>query len=399
MNDQCSVFCGRSCGGQCASCPWGWSANPPHIPGFNKTQSLSCQPCGNGFTVYDWLFVAFHVLAALLLHYQAIWRLSVTRWRGVAAEYASATVEVCGGFMLTILAFPPFGSVWINACYSASLIQQDINQYWYNSFPDGYYILMPSSIFFFDPFHDKLDATWRCFYEIIYPRFSLPLIGLCLSLIITVTLRPIVLNFCSMHDTTYQKMPYLYKALSSTLVAYPMYTLVVSVLGGFIYKYYAYLLLLAALLCLSFYAAYASNQKYTRLITSSDRLIHIPFILWHFLLLAASAWSYVSSETDNMNLYSIVFPLTLVPFAFLFLTDDITNAQTARVESNPGTDLKEHVKVARTMIDSDDNGESNRGVGGGGGFSGFIIDHSASQPRTEDSYPPRRNFQQQTAHN
>ena len=59
-----------------------------------------------------------------------------------------------------------------------------------------------------------------------------------------------------------------------------MYTLVVSVLGGFIYKYYAYLLLLAALLCLSFYAAYASNQKYTRLITSSDRLIHIPFILW-----------------------------------------------------------------------------------------------------------------------
>ena len=34
----------------------------------------------------------------------------------------------------------------------------------------------------------------------------------------------------------------------------------------------------------------------------------------HFLLLAASAWSYVSSETDNMNLYSIVFPLTLVPF-------------------------------------------------------------------------------------
>ena len=67
------------------------------------------------------------------------------------------------------------------------------------------------------------------------------------------------------------------------MVAYPMYTLVVSVLGGFIYKYYAYLLLLFALLCLSFYAAYASNHKYTRLITSSDRLIHIPFILWSVL--------------------------------------------------------------------------------------------------------------------
>lgn len=126
MNDQCSVFCGRSCG-QCASCQWGWSANPPHPPG-NITQ-LTCQPCRNAFTVYDWLFVAFHVLCALLLHYQAIWRLSVTRWRGVAAEYASATVEVIGGFLLTIIVFPPFGSVQINACYTAALIQQDISKF------------------------------------------------------------------------------------------------------------------------------------------------------------------------------------------------------------------------------------------------------------------------------
>ena len=72
--------------------------------------------------------------------------------------------------------------------------------------------------------------------------------------------------------------------------------------------------------------------------------------------------------------------------AFLFLTDDVTNAQTARVESNPNTDLKEHVKMPRTMIENDDNAGLNRGVGGG--FSGFI-----------DTTPqfPRRNFQHQTA--
>ena len=122
----------------------------------------------------------------------------------------------------------------------------------------------------------------------------------------------------------------------------------------------------------------------------------------NIFLVFLSCWS--STYFENLIFkkhINIIFCVSLrTCSAFLFLTDDITNAQTARVESNPGTDLKEHVKVARTMIDSDDNGESNRGVGGGGGgFSGFIIDPSASQPRTEDSYPPRRNFQQQTAHN
>ena len=69
----------------------------------------------------------------------------------------------------------------------------------------------------------------------------------------------------------------------STLVAYPMYTLVMCVMSGTIYKYYAYLLLFFALIQISFYAAYASNQKYSRLVTSNERLLHIPFIIWYVL--------------------------------------------------------------------------------------------------------------------
>ena len=46
----------------------------------NLTSQLICQPCENEFDSYDWLFIAFHVICCLLLHYQAIWRLAVTRF-------------------------------------------------------------------------------------------------------------------------------------------------------------------------------------------------------------------------------------------------------------------------------------------------------------------------------
>ena len=69
-------------------------------------------------------------------------------------------------------------------------------------------------------------------------------------------------------------------SFQQTLVAYPMYTMVLSIASGAIYWGYAYLLLGFALFSISLYAAYASNQNYIRLITSSDRLIHIPCIIW-----------------------------------------------------------------------------------------------------------------------
>ena len=72
---KCSVFCGRSCSG-CVGCPWGWFANPPHLPRdpqvtINQTLNAQCQPCIDTFDAYDWLFVIFHILCTLLLHYQA----------------------------------------------------------------------------------------------------------------------------------------------------------------------------------------------------------------------------------------------------------------------------------------------------------------------------------------
>ena len=92
----------------------------------------------------------------------------------------------------------------------------------------------------------------------------------------------------------------------STLVAYPMYTLVMCVMSGTIYKYYAYLLLFFALIQISFYAAYASNQKYSRLVTSNERLLHIPSITWYVLnKLFKITNSFVISWTILSNCASI----------------------------------------------------------------------------------------------
>ena len=105
------------------------------------------------------------------------------------------------------------------------------DQYWYNSFPDGFYILIPPSLFFSDPF--KVIGSNRCFYEVIYPRFSLPLAGLwwdffwkfshanslfSMSLILTILLRPLLLLSLNKGDKLHDNLPYLYKPLSVSVL-------------------------------------------------------------------------------------------------------------------------------------------------------------------------------------
>ena len=118
-------------------------------------------------------------------------------------------------------------------------------------------------------------------------------------------LRPIILHLFNSRvlqsSEQVDTLPYLYAPLSesfifnvfgkqkktklklskkSTLVVYPLYSLLVSLLSGLLYYVYAYVLLAGALLSLSFYVAYASNQSYASLLTSPDRLKHIPPLFW-----------------------------------------------------------------------------------------------------------------------
>ena len=57
----------------------------------------------------------------------------MTKSSTILTEYFSATIEVLGGFMLTIIVLPPFGSININACYSSSIIQEDISKWYFIS--------------------------------------------------------------------------------------------------------------------------------------------------------------------------------------------------------------------------------------------------------------------------
>ena len=47
----------------------------------------------------------------------------------IVAEYASATFEVLGGFLITIISFPPFGSFKLTACYNSQVIYDDISKF------------------------------------------------------------------------------------------------------------------------------------------------------------------------------------------------------------------------------------------------------------------------------
>ena len=121
-----SPFCGRICGNDkngnfsiqnCGACPWGWKAN---WPGEENVDNCSlCVKCTDTFSTYDWLFVVFNVLMIFLIHVQSIFRFSVQSYRNLVLELVCALVEVILGFLVSILIFPPIGTLEITTCYNA----------------------------------------------------------------------------------------------------------------------------------------------------------------------------------------------------------------------------------------------------------------------------------------
>jgi len=334
MNSICNGYCGRLCLGgnftECGACPWGWMMNHSDYylvqPDYYLAQPQICYPCENTFDSYDWLFIIFNFGMLYMLHAQAILRFSVTEKSNHLVEYLASFIEISFGFLLTIILYSPIGSFYLNACYTSRQIRKNIVGYWYlvpNVNRDSY----------FNPFQSNgLDAE-DCLYEVVYPRFSIILCSISFSLIFTVFCHPTALHFWnSKNQEYYDRLPHYYKSFSSILLLYPIYIAVYIVAGGVLYYLYNFIMLIIALISISFYLAYVSNRDIKAVFSPENRFKHIPAILSHLFLLGLSIWSFYSRPEYIETKYFSCFVLPFLSIVYLILTEKISNPKTQKTE-------------------------------------------------------------------
>jgi len=131
------------------------------------------------------------------IHLQAIVRLSVGNLRFMIYELLSAFIEVYLGLFVTVLSYSPRGSLSLTSCYTS----MDVNlEKWY-PFAETNYQLATSSDF---------DNQESCLYEVVYPRLTLPLFSMMLSILLTVFGRPAFIFFSGKWVKEKPMEPYLF---------------------------------------------------------------------------------------------------------------------------------------------------------------------------------------------
>jgi len=335
--DRCiSFFCGRTCGSDgvgnvtildCAPCPWGWRANSP----FDESEDCSlCRPCDEWFGVYDWLFVLFNMLLLFLIHAQAVFRYSVQDYFHLGCELLCVIVEVSLGFLFAILAFPPFATFSINACYNANELNL---HYWY-------YFLQVDSLYgsFYDPFQADIENL-SCIYETVYPRYSLILSGLSISFFCTVTLRPLFKHYSTRNDkSSALPLPLQYAAFSSALLTMPIYAIMFVVCGGILYVSFGYLVLMFSVVGMSLYSSLATPNNFTSILDLKSSFKHLPAIVSHLTLLLFALWT-VYSWSDWSS--GFIFCASIVPLLFLIATESMSHPHIQVAEKDLNRDLLE----------------------------------------------------------
>lgn len=139
------LYCGRELlsdgnWSECGACPRGFRANA----------SSACVPCDDAPMFYDWLYLGFMALLALVLHWFCIDMVSMRRNipKEVIALHLSALLEVVLSSIIVLQLTHPIGTFNVKSCRAKKL-------------SDWYTLLHNPS--------PNYEATLHCTQEAVYP--------------------------------------------------------------------------------------------------------------------------------------------------------------------------------------------------------------------------------------
>ena len=112
------MYCGRESfpdgnWSDCGACPRGFRAN----------SSSACVPCDDIPVLYDWLYLGFIAVFALVLHWFCIDMVAMRRNipKEVIALHFSAIIEIVTAAIITLQLMEPVGSFKIRSCRAQKL--------------------------------------------------------------------------------------------------------------------------------------------------------------------------------------------------------------------------------------------------------------------------------------
>ncbi|XP_046422757.1 JNK1/MAPK8-associated membrane protein isoform X2 [Neodiprion virginianus] len=162
------MYCGRNLlptgnWSQCEACP----------RGFRSNESSACVPCEDFPMFYDWLYLGFMALLALVLHWFCIDMVAMRRniTKEVVALHLSALVEIVGASLITLQLTEPIGSFNITSCKARRL--------------SDWYTLLHNP----NPDYEK---TLHCTQEAVYPLYTMVFIFYALGIVLMLLIRPLI---------------------------------------------------------------------------------------------------------------------------------------------------------------------------------------------------------------
>lgn len=299
------LYCGRSEFNDthysgCGKCERGWRVS-------NNTHSI-CQECKQNPTMYDWLFLAFHAVLVLVLHWMAIDLTAKRRYltQAVLAVHICAAIEVVSAALITLLINHPVGSLELRACRVDRLSD------WYT--------------YFHNP-NPNYERTLNCTQEAVFPLYTMIFIFYSLCGVIMVLLRPLLAS---------KLLPRRGRSsIFAALYFLPVLALIQAVGGGLVYASYPYIVLILSLISSAFHFAFKLDQSAKSLLLGCAKDARSAVILLgHWLLHAFGILAITQIREPSLHLPMLA--LVPVPALFYVLTVRFSEPENFLSESNRG---------------------------------------------------------------
>ncbi|CAG9765977.1 unnamed protein product [Ceutorhynchus assimilis] len=273
---------------ECGSCPRGLRRNDT---------TFICEPCLETPQLYDWLYLGFMVLLALILHWFFIDMVSMRRSfsKNVLTLHITAFFEVVASCVLALLSVNPIGKFTIHSCESHSL--------------SDWYTLLHNP-------RPNYEEQIYCTQEAVYPLYTIVFLFYILTLILMLLVRPWV---CRKFLPRQGKM-----AIYAALYFIPILILTHAIVGGLIYYSFPYLTIVISVISCAAHFAVRMDQSISALIrTTLTQPRNIVIVLGHWCL---HAYGIISlTQLADPLMHSLLLSLVPLPAVFYILTARFTD--------------------------------------------------------------------------
>ncbi|XP_065067764.1 JNK1/MAPK8-associated membrane protein-like [Rhopilema esculentum] len=262
----------------CGKCPRGY-----------RSDGFICHKCASSLTLYDWLYLGFMVLLIPVLNSDFISFFEPKR-RSVGFLYLTTAMEAFFAAIIALLVVEPVGSLTLQSCKVESIRD------WYTVF--------------FNPKPDYVNEI-RCTQEAVYPLYTIVFFYYAICLLLSVTLRQIVLWF--LKDISGRKSTY------ASMYLLPIMLVTHAIFSGVVYYSFPYLILVASSVGNAVYLS-KSDELWKEFFRNPESVATLATYT------LANAYGIISiTQFENPLRDSLLLILTGLPTFFYFVTYRLTD--------------------------------------------------------------------------